>query len=419
MSTDYQDIGEKTRSIRGRLERFSATLSALGSQERDKYPNPHLRIWSGDIRDLEGFAFGLEEWLNEPKVAEAKRYLADIRNWSKASTKASPDDIGKEWRFLSENLEAIGQIHGKLQSIEYQTFRRGVCTWVLQRIAEKDIERALRWATNANGFATGVKGLEAHSAESGLARQVRKAAVRRLLSMGSFDGDNLESVDECRELLEKADDITRNKPPEVEEKAMLSTYRKSDTIEAGLSTINDSLGSIRRLLVDLEWVEGPADLTGYGSLWSSKRNALKKGDLASTSRALEVAVSRATEWKETRRSEIDSTLAKLKRMAGSTDIGDNAEAILRIENKVDSISWEKPNLALLSEVLSEMNNLNSYLREQLVTTLQSEDAIAIVEEPETIADLGERKGWEFERFIRALEIVLRNGIVEIEAREEI
>jgi len=171
-------------------------------------------------------------------------------------------------------------------------------------------------------------------------------------------------------------------------------------------------------LVDLEWVREFADFRNYSVLWVKKRNALEKDDLASIYHALETAGKTANDWKDTRRREIDSTFAKIRRMSRSIDITDLAKGVSLIEEKRSDINWNKPRLESLSEVLSRMDSLNSHLRGELIRKLQSEDAISILEEPDIIEDLGEGKGWDFERFIRALEIVLRNGIIEITAMEE-
>jgi len=48
----------------------------------------------------------------------------------------------------------------------------------------------------------------------------------------------------------------------------------------------------------------------------------------------------------------------------------------------------------------------------------NEDAILIIEDPEIIDNMGEKMGWNFERFIKALEVVLRYGLIEIRAVEE-
>lgn len=418
MSTSYDHIREKTKDIKEKLETYCVKLNELKPEEKESYPNPQLRLWSGDIRDLEEFAAGLEEWLSEPKVAEAKRYLSDLIRWSKAPTKVSLQELEKDWRFLSENLREIEQIHNQLEGVEYETVKKRVCAWILERIIEKDIERAIRWATNVNKFATSVKGLETENVGSKLTHQVRKDAIRELLILSSFDKDNLELVGGYREQIEKSDNLAENKPPEIKEKAILNTYKKGSGIEVSLSVISERLGNIRKLMVNLEWVRESADFRNYGVLWVKKQNALKKDDLASIYHVLETTEKMANDWKDARKREIDGTYVKIRRMSRSIDIVDLVKNVSLVEEKKNDINWNKPSLESLSEVLSRMDSLSNELRGELIRKLQSEDAISILEEPDIIKDLGEQKGWDFERFIRALEVVLRNGIIEIKAGEK-
>lgn len=105
-------------------------------------------------------------------------------------------------------------------------------------------------------------------------------------------------------------------------------------------------------------------------------------------------------------------------MSKSVEKENITKSITALEQKKQSIDWNKPNLETLSEIMSEIGELKKQLREELITRLQNEDAISIIEEPEIIEDLDRKKNWEFERFIKALEVVLRNGLIEIRAVEE-
>ena len=83
-----------------------------------------------------------------------------------------------------------------------------------------------------------------------------------------------------------------------------------------------------------------------------------------------------------------------------------------------STDWNRPDLGSLSEVLSHMDRLRKQFREELIIKLQNEDAILMIQEPEIVEDLGKKEGWDFERFIKVLEVILRNGLIEIRAVEE-
>jgi hypothetical protein len=417
MSSNYADLKEKIVQVKLKLKTCAQKLGEIEPAAKGAYPNPQLRLWSGDIKDMEEFATGLEEWLSHPLVAEAKRYLSEIRKWSETPNKITMEEVEKDWRFLSDNVEQIKQIHKEMDEIEYEAIKKIASTWVLKRVIEKDIEHAQKWATNANKFAGSVKQLENMSLESKLAQEVKSAAVKELLKVSSFDNDNIEAISKFRELVDKSENMVKIKPIEVKEEAILKTYRISKEIEKGVSTISTELGCIRKLLVDLEWVKKFPDFKDYRQLWTEKQTALKKDDLGRIDNALNITRETANKWKETRKREIESAFLKIERMSKSVHQGDLETEVASLEESKQGVNWGKPDLESLSTVLSQVDNLVNRLRNELINTLQSADDTSIIEEPEIIENLGEKKGWDFERFFGALEVVLRNGLIEIRAIE--
>lgn len=105
-------------------------------------------------------------------------------------------------------------------------------------------------------------------------------------------------------------------------------------------------------------------------------------------------------------------------MSRSSENENTTKSIGALDEKKQGIDWDKPDLKALSEIMSESNHLKKQLREELLRKLQNDDAILIIEEPEIIEDFGKREKWEFERFLKALEIVLVNGLIAIRAVEE-
>lgn len=418
MSSSYAELKEKIEGVKGKLEVCFNGLEEIEPAEKEKYPNPQLRLWTEDVKDLEEFTANLEEWLSQPPVSEAKRYLSDLKKWSESPEKISLEEVEKDWRFLSDSVEEIKEIHRQIEDIEYEAIKKKISTWVLTRITEKDIERAEKWATNANKFANGLKELENKAAESKLAQEVKKDAVKELLKVNSFDKDNKEAINKCQQLIDKSENVVKNKPVEIEEKAILKTYKTGKEIEESLSTISVEVGKIRDLLIVLEWIKEFANLKAYNKLRSEKQTAIKKNDLAGIAEALKSTQQRANEWRGARKREIDGALIRIERMSKSAEKDDLKKEVTSLEGKIGSINWNKPDLELLSEVLSQMDGLRKQLRGELITKLQSEDAISMIEEPEIIEDLGRKKGWDFERFIKALEVILRNGLIEIKAVEE-
>ena len=115
---------------------------------------------------------------------------------------------------------------------------------------------------------------------------------------------------------------------------------------------------------------------------------------------------------------MESTLIKIERMSKSVKKGNLKNEVIAVDGELRGINWNKPDMKLLFDTLSQMDNLKKQLQEELRKELKNEDAISLIEEPELIEDLGEKKGWDFDRFINALEVVLRNGLVEIRAVKE-
>jgi len=165
----YAGLSGKTKEIERKLDMCRETLEGIEPVEKMKYENPQYRLWSGDIKALEGFTDRLEEWLSHPLVAEAKRYLSDLRKWSEPLPKSSLEEVEKDWRFLSDSVEGIKEIHKQIEDVKCAAIKKEASTWTLKRITEKDIERAKNWAINANKFANGLKQLEDKAVESKLA----------------------------------------------------------------------------------------------------------------------------------------------------------------------------------------------------------------------------------------------------------
>lgn len=418
MSSSYIDFHKKIEEMKEKLGTCAARLEGITSDQKGKYENPQYRIWSGDIRNLEEFSVRLEEWLSQPSVSEAKRCLSDLRKWSEQTGEISVEEIEKDWRFLSDYVQKIKESHKKVEGIEYETIKKKTSTWILKRIIEKDIEHAKNWANNASTFAEDLKRIDNQKVRSKLAGTVKEDVVKKLSMASSFDKDKKDEIDQHQKLIDSAENTVENKPAEIEEEAILKTYRKGKEIEESLSAINQEVEKIKGFLINLEWVKEFTDFKGYNKLWDEKQKAIKKADLEGIAKALDITQQSANRWKDTRKEELDNALIRIERMSKSVEKENITKSITALEQKKQSIDWNKPNLETLSEIVSEIGELKKQLRGELVIRLQNEDAISIIEEPEIIEDLGRKKHWDFERFIKALEVVLRNGLIEIRAAEE-
>jgi hypothetical protein len=420
MSPNYTELREKIEGIKERLNGCAKTLEGIEPEEMEKYENPQYRMWSGNIGDLEEFTDRLEEWLNQPRVAEAKRYLSDLKKWSESQEKISLEEIEKDWNFLSDNVEEIKGIHKQIGDIGYESIKEKTSTWVLRRIIEKDIERAKIWAFNANKFTNALKQLEDKKVESNLAEEVKKDAVDELLKVTSFDEDE-EKIIRYQELIDKAENMVKNKPEEIGEKAMIKTYRvkkKDMEIEEDLSTLSKVIEEIKNHLINLEWVEEITNFKDYNSVWKEKQSATKKNDAEDISNALGVVVQKANKWKDSTKKRINNSLSRAERMAKNIEREDFKKKFISLRGQAEVINWDKPDVESLHNIVSQIDTLRKQLREELTKKLQNEDAISIIEEPEIIEDLGQKNGWDFDRFFKALEVILRSGIIEIRMAEE-
>ncbi len=420
MSANYIELKEKTDEIKEKLNSCARKLEIVKPEEKEKYENPLYRQWSGDIKDLEGFTLRLEEWLKQPLAAEAKRYLLDLKKWAESPGKISLEEIEKDWRFLSDNVREIKDIHTGIGDIGYENIKKKISEWVLSRISEKDIEKAKGWATNANKFANDLKQLENKKTESKLAEKVKRDSIDELLKITSFDKDNNEEINRYGGLIYDAENIVKSKPSEVKEETILNTYNnnRDKKIEERISIIRTEIKEIKTYLINLEWVKEFHNFKNYNKLWTGKQAAIKKIDLKSIKNALIGIQQEGELWKKARRKDIESALIRIERMANSVEKEKLKKDVVSLQEKIRNISWDKPDLKSLYDTSSQIEKLRKQLHEELINKLQNEDAISIIEEPEIIEDLGEKNGWDFEKFFAALKIVLGNGLIEIKAVEE-
>ncbi len=186
MTSNYAELRETIDEMKETLKECFNTLDDIQPNERQRYDNPKYRMWSGDIKDLDGFIDRLEEWLNQPSVAEAKRCMLNIKKWSEIQEKISIEEIEKDWKFLSDNVKEIITIHDELQSIGYLNIKTEGSTWALKRIIEKDITRALNWATNANKYHKALKTFEYKGVQFDLTREVKNDSVIELSKVTSL-----------------------------------------------------------------------------------------------------------------------------------------------------------------------------------------------------------------------------------------
>lgn len=416
----YEEINGDLKTIKENLEICLNNVNRITPSERTNYENPQYRMWSGNIKNLKDFTNKLEEWLNHPLVAEAKRYLLDIKSWSRSEKEIILDDIEKDWKFLSDNVKEIKEIHNKIDDIRYETIKKKASTWVLNRIIEKDISRAKNWAINASMFSENLEEIEGYEVNSKLAEEVKNDVIEKLSEIESFDEGHEDMIKQYQDSINDAEDIVEDRPKEINEQAIFNTYKikkKDKEIEDNLYEISEEIERIKDKLIDLEWVKKITNFKNYNKIWLDKQNSIKKRDLEKIVEALNSTQQKANKWKDTQKREIENVLIRLERMSKSVEDEKLKKEVGAISQKIQSIDWNKPNVNFLYNVVSQMEKVREKLRDELIKIMKNKDAITIIEYPGIIEDLGKKKGWNFDRFIDALEIVLRDGLIEIMPKE--
>ncbi len=418
MLSNYSNLLREIEGMKEKLEQCAKKLDEIKPEEMEKYENPQYRMWSGDIKNIEEFVNRLEEWLEEPRAAEAKKYLLDLKEWAE-NKEVSLEEIEKDWKFLSNSVDDIKDIHKQIQSISYASIKKKTANWVLNRIAEKDIEKARIWAINASKFSNDLKKLEGKEVKYDLAEKVKRDAISELLSkVTSFDEDKSKEIAQYNKLVDRADEIVETMPKEITEEVVAKTYRikREEGIEKSLDTISEIIETIKTNLINIEWViefTNFKNFEDYSEIWKEKQNAMKKGDLEAISKALSGVIRKANSWKESKIKEINNALSKIERMVQSVEKNELKQAFEKLNKQARSIDWDKPDVHIIFEIITQANSLAKKIRDELVEELQNKDAISILEEPEIVKDLGKSKGWDFDRFFEALRIVLMKGLIEI------
>ncbi|MBI2852422.1 MAG: hypothetical protein HYX84_04910 [Chloroflexi bacterium] len=75
MAATYDTAKDNIVGVYDRLAGLAKRMDEIRLEDRRNYPNPRLRSWSGNAKDLGTFADGMDEWIRQPEAAEARRLL--------------------------------------------------------------------------------------------------------------------------------------------------------------------------------------------------------------------------------------------------------------------------------------------------------------------------------------------------------
>jgi len=417
MTTDYSASLDKITNVSERLMNLSQQINKIRSEDRSKYPNAQLRSWSGNVIELEKFATGLEDWTRQPEAAESRRLLAEIAEWAGSGRQHLLEQISSDSKFLSDNTESIKDIHENIDDISFECFKKPVSSYCLSRIVEKDIMRAKSWSTNAKIFSARVEQIEVKTFTSTLAKQVQKDAMRDLKRVDNFADAQESLIDSYSGYFFKADTLSNIMPPGISDRILIDAYKKGQDIASALDQVNDKLTNTRNLLVDIEWIVKLQNTDEYEPLWTTKQTALKGKSLEQIEKTLIELRRTANDWKAIQKQKLEGIISKVRRMSDSLELKNFHQQIQQVEAGIGIIDWNKPDVELFSSWLDEAKKILDTMRQELLGKLLSKDATMIVENPEIIADMGRNIDWTFDRFIKALKIVLREGLIEIQAAE--
>lgn len=419
MSATYDDTLRRIKGIEATLTASHNKLQKVDTKGRPGYRNARYRLWNGDFSDIENFATRLDEWLNQPSAAEAKRRLAALKHMAGQHEYPSLDDIEKDWKFLSVSYQDIGGLSSIVEGIEDPAIKCKTAAWVLERVSEKDVEKAKTWAKNAGEFSVGLTKLGNAKTNSALAAKVRKRLVDHLRAdVKSFDKGPTELVSRCYAQITRAENLISNKPDEIAADAVSNTSSENSDVDKWLTNIESLMTQARNTLISIEWLKPTCTYpNGYPKLLQRRRQALGKDTLNDIVESLSEVKKCAEAWEKGLCTEIDAILARCKKMATALKDTDVEARLKGVVTQRESYIQAKDKVIELDVLTKDAQRLEKDLRKQLQRKLNDEDAIALVEQPGLVEDQGRQIGWDIDRFVKALSTVLRNGLIEIRAVE--
>ena len=239
----------------------------------------------------------------------------------------------------------------------------------------------------------------------------------------------MENISRYERLIEKSDDIIINKPQEIREEAILTTYNRyhSEDIRERIERIIQVINKIKNILRKIEWVDEikwinsykkySSPIRAYKKLLENKREAYQEGDLEKILNKLEKIKNQAEQWEEEYKKVIEGEITRVKRMLKFSD-NKHLYEFSEICEQFQSIDWSKLDVKLLFDITFKIDDIKRKLRKELLEKIKNENAIKIIEKHELVEDLGESEGWDINTFIEALGILLRNGLIKIKVVEE-
>jgi len=397
---NYQNEVQKLHDLSSELNNLKEKLE----QEPTSELGGHPPLWSGEIQDLGSFTNELREWLDEPKLKEAKDIIKkfqliceDKRNF--------PFDDNKSY-FISI-LDILTQGKDILSNIDNDNIKQEASRAILDRIFQQTEEEELKIEIDKirefwDGFNDKIGNFD--TKDNDFIEEVKNDGIENLIKSlkTGFNGDEINDVYLKMEKAKKLREVLK----EIDSRALLSEYKKKKDIDG----IWDISNEIRKKLdiTNVDVVGIPEDRKIFVELvncMNSRNNALQESDLIGIKKKLDNIFGDLKIWGEKVNRFMDMDITQLDTwFIAIGNYKNNSKRIQEITFKITELKRKFASLRFddvkdsrtkeLYDVFEEYYKLRRDV-EDIFKDLLSDDAIAILNNLSNLEKLRREKGDTF------------------------
>lgn len=413
METKINSLLEELEGLKDQLLKNKERINLRINEGKTADKNASYLIWSGSLEDLLLFGNRVKEWLDRPYVTEAKRNLTAIIQMTNDNLEQEIKEILKDDRFLSANHVTFADLRDNISRIHDATIRTGVSKYVVNRIREKDLDKAYSWANNAMNYSNSLDSLKETKLSTEGGMRALDLLCSELSKVTSFHEE--KDLSGWAKKLTEVDQVIKNRPNEITEQQIMNylvTTKPSD-----ISEMFDSLMSIieeaRTLLSKVAWIndERVKD-EDYAALRKEFTGIAKSDSAWAALQKLNNLDSKVSSF-------ITNTQEKTKSL--QQVVGNLIKAIKdeTISNKFTALKNEIPmpesiygSFYDFENTISKIRSLQAECQKKLRERLKDPNAIALLQSPtESI------KKMNYEEISKAILVLINEGILEITAEE--
>lgn len=408
------DIETKLKTLKNLeellLDNKEKITSRGGGKDENNAVGAYI-LWSGSVTQLGDFASKVKEWLDLPYVTISKSKLTQIFYYLTDTSNIDLTEIMKDDLFLSANCNAIEELSEILSGINFKTIKSVASAYVLERVIEKDLNKANKWANNAKHYSDALNKLCKIKIVSIAGEKMLKILCDELVKLDSFS--EIGDLSDWKEKIIDIDKSIANLPDEITEEQVINFLEKSKDSEKIklLEKIVDYITKVRSYLSNVIWVKNEnVHNKDYASLRTEFRRIVSLDNLYSVLIELGSFEKKVQEYTN---SVEGKTKARLQMV-------DNVTKALNDESKIREFHELRGNLPLPESIFkdpvnfeSKIKELTSLLRnsvEELTKKINNSDAVKIIKSPKKAIETIEP-----ERLSEALSILIKEGIVSITA----